>query len=167
MHPNPSQINSLDIAVLSNTPPAPLPHHHHNQPSNSALTMTASQQTTYLNAIHGTSTILTPTTNANQPGTSANTMGSTTASGHGPHPSDHPPNAHPILPTRRVGPPQAELEGEQMADPGEGRVMDAQLQKKGGGWGEEDSLTEGLERKKREQEGERGRCEEERRRGGM
>ncbi|KFY70769.1 hypothetical protein V499_08959, partial [Pseudogymnoascus sp. VKM F-103] len=119
--------------------------------------MTTSQQTTYLNAIHGTSTTLTPTTNANQPGTSANTMGSTTASGHGSHPHDHPRNGPPILPTRGIGPPQAELEGEQMADPGEGAVMDAQLGKKSAGWGEEDSLTREMERKKREQEGERGR----------
>ncbi|OBT46954.1 hypothetical protein VE00_02450 [Pseudogymnoascus sp. WSF 3629] len=127
--------------------------------------MATSQQTTYLNAIHGTRTTLTPTTNAHQPGTSANTMGSTTASGHGPHPPDHPPNTHPILPTRRVGPPPDQLEGEQMADPGEGAVMDAQLGKKGAGWGEEDSLTGGLERKRREQEGERGRWGEERRAG--
>ncbi|OBT80402.1 hypothetical protein VF21_00777 [Pseudogymnoascus sp. 05NY08] len=126
--------------------------------------MTTSQQTTYLNAIHGTSTTLTPTTNAHQPGTSANTMGSSTASGHGPHPPDHPHNTHPI-PSRCVGPPQSELEGEQMADPGEGAVMDAQLEKGRAGWGEEDSLTGGMERKKREQEGERGRWGEERRGG--
>ncbi|OBT86017.1 hypothetical protein VE02_05554 [Pseudogymnoascus sp. 03VT05] len=126
--------------------------------------MATSQQTTYLNAIHGTRTTLTPTTNAHQPGTSANTTCSTTASGHGSHPHDHPNNTHPI-PSRRIGPPKSELEGEQMADRGEGAVMDAQLEKKQAGWGGEEELAGGMERKKREQEGERERWGEERRRG--
>lgn len=52
-----------------------------------------------------------------------------------------------------------------MADAGEGKVMDAQLEKKRAGWGGEDSLTGGLERKKKEQAGERDRYEKERRRG--
>ncbi|KFY16751.1 hypothetical protein V492_01118, partial [Pseudogymnoascus sp. VKM F-4246] len=112
------------------------------------------QQTTYLNAIHGTSTTLGPSTNANQPGTSANTVGSTTASGHGSHPHDHAAaNSGLVMPTCRVGPQQGDLEGETMADAGEGRVMDAQLEKKRAGWGGEDSLTGELERKKSEQEG--------------
>lgn len=43
--------------------------------------------------------------------------------------------------------------------------MDEQLEKKRAGWVGEDSLTAELERKKREQAGERGRFEEERRMG--
>ncbi|KFY52819.1 hypothetical protein V497_08439 [Pseudogymnoascus sp. VKM F-4516 (FW-969)] len=127
--------------------------------------MAAPQQSTYLNAIHGTSTTLGPSTNANQPGTSANTVGSTTASGHGSHPHDHANDSGLTLPTRRYGPQQDDLEGNQMADRGEGAVMDAQLGKKGAGWGSEDSLTGEMERKKEEQRGERERFEEDRRRG--
>lgn len=129
------------------------------------LAMTASQQDAYLDAMHGTSKTLGPYSNANQEGTSANTMGSTTAAGHGDHPKDHPydPNLH--LPSRRYGPQQEDLDGEQMADPGEGRVMDSQLDKKHAGWGAEDSLTEGLERKKSEQAKRRAEFEEGRKRG--
>ena len=50
-----------------------------------------------------------------------------------------------------------------MADPGEGKVMDEQLEKKHAGWGGEDSLTAELDRKKREQAAERERFEERRR----
>lgn len=52
-----------------------------------------------------------------------------------------------------------------MADAGEGKVMDEQLEKKHAGWGGEDSLTEGLERKKKEQAEMRHTLEDERRRG--
>ncbi|OBT66352.1 hypothetical protein VE03_04841 [Pseudogymnoascus sp. 23342-1-I1] len=127
--------------------------------------MTAPQQTTYLNAIHGTSTTLGPSTNTNQPGTSEGTVGSTTAAGHGAHPHDHANASDLVFQPRRVGPPPEELEGDKMADPGEGKVMTEQLEKKRAGWGGEYSLTEGLERKKREQAGMRERLEEERRRG--
>ncbi|KFY86898.1 hypothetical protein V500_07318 [Pseudogymnoascus sp. VKM F-4518 (FW-2643)] len=127
--------------------------------------MTASQQTAYLNAIHGTATTLGPSTNANQPGTSAGTVGSTTACGHGDHPHDHANDTGLVLPTCRIGPQQEDLDGEQMADPGEGKVMDEQLEKKHAGWVGEDSLTAELDRKKREQAAKRERFEEERRRG--
>ncbi|KAL5347400.1 hypothetical protein ACLOAV_007712 [Pseudogymnoascus australis] len=128
--------------------------------------MTDPQQTAYLNAIHGTSTTLGPSTNTNQPGTSAGTVGSTTACGHGDHPHDHANDTGVVLPTCRYGPQQEDLDGEQqMADAGEGKVMDEQLEKKHAGWGGEDSLTEGLERKKKEQAEMRHTLEDERRRG--
>ncbi|KAI9876807.1 MAG: hypothetical protein M1830_005681 [Pleopsidium flavum] len=53
-----------------------------------------------------------------------------------------------------VGAAADPLDGEQMRMPGEGRVYEAQLEKgKVAGFGEEESLTSGLERKKEEQKG--------------
>lgn len=48
----------------------------------------------------------------------------------------------------KVGPQQEDLEGEQMRMAGEGQVMDAQFNKQNAGWGEQDSLTSDLNRKK-------------------
>lgn len=127
--------------------------------------MSASHQTSYLNTMHGTSTKLGPYSNANQEGTSENTVGSTTAAGHGDHPRDHANDANQELPSRKYGPPQEDLDGEKMAAPAEGRVMDAQLKKKHAGWGEQDSLTMSLERKKAEQARRREVTEEARRSG--
>lgn len=56
------------------------------------------------------------------------------------------------------------LDGEQMRAPGKGEVMAAQWHKTG--FGEQESLTEGLEAKKEEQRGKREKVKGERRRGG-
>jgi len=51
-----------------------------------------------------------------------------------------------------VGPAADTQDGEQMRVLGEGQVYEAQLEKgEVAGWGEEKSLTEGLDRKKEEQ----------------
>ena len=49
-----------------------------------------------------------------------------------------------------------------MRPPGEGEVMAAQLDKKNAGWGEQDSMTEGLDRMKAEQKSVRAEIKEER-----
>ena len=59
------------------------------------------------------------------------------------------------MPGSKVGPQQEDLDGEQMRMAGEGQVMDAQFNKKNAGWGEQDSLTSDLDRKKAEQQGAR------------
>lgn len=81
------------------------------------------------------------------------TVGSSTAYGHGQHPDDHSDgrDSNATLPGSKVGPQNEDLEGEQMRAAGEGDVMQAQLDKKNAGWGEQDSLTDDLDRKKAEQ----------------
>lgn len=49
-----------------------------------------------------------------------------------------------------------------MRAPGEGEVMNAQFDKKNAGWGEQDSMTAGLERMKKEQAGARADVKEQR-----
>lgn len=53
-----------------------------------------------------------------------------------------------------------------MRAPGEGEVMNAQFDKKNAGWGEQDSLTSDLDRKKAEQAEARGAIKEQRAHGG-
>lgn len=65
-----------------------------------------------------------------------------------------------------MGVQNEDLDGEQMAAPGEGKVMDAQLDKKNAGWGEQDSLTGDLDRKKEEQREAREGVKDERAKGG-
>lgn len=55
------------------------------------------------------------------------------------------------MPSSKIGPPKEDIEGEQMHAPGEGDVMDSQLDKKNAGWGEEGSYTGDLDRQKDEQ----------------
>ncbi|QSZ32596.1 hypothetical protein DSL72_002175 [Monilinia vaccinii-corymbosi] len=79
------------------------------------------------------------------------TVGSATAMGHGDHPKDNADDSNVKLPNSKIGPQQEDLDGEQMRAPGEGEVMDAQLNKKDAGWGEEGSYTSNLDRQKAEQ----------------
>lgn len=53
-----------------------------------------------------------------------------------------------------------------MRAPGEGDVMAAQLDKKNAGWGEQDSMTDGLDRMKAEQKSARDEIKEDRKQGG-
>lgn len=82
-------------------------------------------------------------------------VGSATAFGHGQHPPDKGDDSNATLPGSKVGVQNEDLEGAQMRAPGEGDVMDAQLDKKNAGWGEQDSLTSDLDRMKQEQAGQR------------
>lgn len=77
--------------------------------------------------------------------------GSATAAGHGDHPRDNADDSNVTMPRVRIGPQTDDLEGEKLAEPGNGRVMAAQLDKQHAGWGEEKSLTSELERQKEEQ----------------
>lgn len=78
-------------------------------------------------------------------------VGSTTAAGHGDHPQDNADDSNATLPGSKVGPQNEDLNGEQMRAPGEGEVFRAQLDKKNAGWGEQDSMTDSLDRQKAEQ----------------
>lgn len=82
-------------------------------------------------------------------------VGSATAFGHGQHPPDKGDDSNATLPGSKVGVQNEDLEGAQMRAPGEGEVMNAQLDKKNAGWGEQDSLTSDLDRMKKEQAGQR------------
>ena len=82
-------------------------------------------------------------------------VGSATAAGHGDHPKDNADETGVTLPSSKIGPPKEDLDGEQMAVYGEGKVMHAQLDKKNAGWGEEGSYTSNLDRQKAEQKGAR------------
>lgn len=88
--------------------------------------------------------------------TPANTEAQGTAAGHGQHPQDNADDSNVTAPGSKIGPQQEDLRGEK-ADipPSEGEVMDAQLGKKRAGWGEQESLTSGLDRMKAEQQGAR------------
>jgi len=66
------------------------------------------------------------------------------------------------MPGTKYSVPQEDLEGQQMATLDERKVMHAQLDKKHAGWGDEESLTSDLDRKKVEQQAERDRIEAER-----
>lgn len=127
--------------------------------------MAASRQQSDINGVRGGGITFGPYSNANQEGTAENTVGSTSASGHGDHPKDNADDSAVTMPGCRYGPPQEDLDGEKMATLSEGKVMDAQLHKKHAGWGEEASLTSDLDRKKTEQRREREEIEDARRRG--
>jgi len=85
--------------------------------------------------------------------------------GHGDHPKDNADDSNATLPGLKIGPQNEDLEGEQMRAAGEGDVMHAQLDKKNAGWGEQGSLTSGLDRQKAEQKGAREQIQQERRGG--
>ena len=90
-------------------------------------------------------------------------VGSATAAGHGQHPNDKDADVSNVsMPNSRVGPQQEDLDGEQMRAAGEGEVMEAQLDKKNAGWGEQGSLTSDLDRQKAEQQGSREEMKERR-----
>jgi hypothetical protein len=114
--------------------------------------MAASQNQSSLNSSRGAGTSFGPHDGADSstatPGMSA---GSATAMGHGDHPIDNADDSNAKLSSAHGGPQSEDLQGEQMAAPGEGEVMQAQLDKKNAGWGEEGSYTSDLERQKADQ----------------
>lgn len=103
--------------------------------------------------------------NSSASGTPATSVGSATAAGHGDHPNDNADDSNATLPGSKVGPQNEDLDGEQMATYGEGKVMHAQLDKKNAGWGEQDSMTSDIDRMKAEQKGAREDIKEERKAG--
>lgn len=113
----------------------------------------------------GAGETLGPNTNSSYSGTPALSVGSATAAGHGQHPNDRADDSNATLPGSKVGPQNEDLEGEQMRASGEGEVMDAQFNKIDAGWGEEESLTSDLDRKRAEQQGARQEIKAERRDG--
>jgi hypothetical protein len=116
--------------------------------------MSASQDQSVLNSARGAGTSFGPNDQySSSKATPAQSVGSATAYGHGQHPNDHSDgrDSNATLPGSRIGPQREDLDGEQMRAPGEGEVMDAQLNKKNAGWGEQDSLASDLDRKKAEQ----------------
>ena len=119
-----------------------------------------------LNEARGAGTTFGPNdTNPPSTATPGMTVGSATAMGHGDHPKDNADDSNAALPGLKIGPQNEDLEGEQMRAAGEGDVMDAQFDKKNAGWGEQDSLTSGLDRQKAEQKGAREQIQHERRGG--
>lgn len=125
--------------------------------------MSASQQQSGLNS---NSYTLGPDSNKNLNPTSENTVGSTTAYGAGPHPVNNAGDSNAVKSSTKYGPQAEDLDGEQMATLPEGKVYEAQLNKREkGGWGEEPSMTADLERKKAEQEVKREAIKEARKRG--
>ena len=129
--------------------------------------MSASQDQSPLKAARGAGTTFGPDSTS-EPSTATPSMsvGSATAAGHGDHPDDKNADVSNVsLPNSRLGPQQGDLDGEQMRAPGEGEVMDAQLDKKNAGWGEQSSLTSNLDRQKAEQNDSREEIKEQRRAG--
>ncbi|KAF8849509.1 hypothetical protein BDZ45DRAFT_230105 [Acephala macrosclerotiorum] len=114
--------------------------------------MSASQDQSSLNSARGVGTTFGPNdTKPSSAATLGTSVGSATAVGHGDHPQDNADDSNATLPGSKVGPQNEDLEAEQMRAPGEGDVMDAQFNKKDAGWGEQGSLTSGLDRQKAEQ----------------
>ncbi|KAH8820285.1 hypothetical protein F5884DRAFT_41636 [Xylogone sp. PMI_703] len=82
-----------------------------------------------------------------------NSSTSTTAAGHGSHPThDNKDVSGVSLPGMRTGPQNDDLEGDKTRPYAEGEVMNAQKEKRHAGWGEEGSFTRDLDRMKREQQ---------------
>jgi len=104
-------------------------------------------------------------TNSQSTGTPSTSVGSATAAGHGQHPVDKADDSNASLSSSKYGPQKEDLEGEQMAIYSEGKVMDAQLDKKNAGWGEQDSMTSDLDRMKAEQKEKREEVKEQRQQG--
>jgi len=127
--------------------------------------MSASQDQSSLNAARGAGTRFGPDSGNSSSGTPAMSVGSATAAGHGQHPRDNADDSNAQLTGSKYGVQQENLDGEQMRAPGEGEVMDAQLNKDQAGWGEEESLTSDLDRKKQEQKGAREDIKQERQEG--
>lgn len=118
--------------------------------------MSASENQSSLNVARGAGTTFGPNdTNPSSTATPGMSVGSATAAGHGDHPQDNADDSNATMPGSKVGPQNEDLNGEQMAAPGEGKVMDAQFDKKNAGWGEEGSFTSDLDRQKAEQKGAR------------
>ncbi|KAL3417516.1 hypothetical protein PVAG01_10526 [Phlyctema vagabunda] len=125
--------------------------------------MSASQDQSSLNSAPGAGTTFGPNdTVSSDKATPAMSVGSATAAGHGDHPKDNADDSNASKSTSKVGPQKEDLDGEQMAVYGEGKVMDAQLDKKNAGWGEEGSYTSDLDRQKAEQKGARDEIKEQR-----
>lgn len=118
--------------------------------------MSASENQSSLNSAPGAGTTFGPDdTKSSSSATPAMSVGMATAAGHGDHPNDHADDSNAVQSSSKVGPQAEDLNGEQMRAPGEGDVMHAQDNKKNAGWGEQDSLTSDLDRKKAEQAGAR------------
>jgi hypothetical protein len=114
--------------------------------------MSASKDQSFLNEARGAGTTFGPNdTNDSSSATPAMSVGSATAAGHGDHPKDNADDSNATLPGSKVGPQNEDLDGEQMATLAEGKVMDAQFDKKNAGWGEQDGLMSNLDRQKEEQ----------------
>lgn len=114
--------------------------------------MSASKDQSALGSSRGAGTTFGPNDGApSSDATPGMSVGSATAMGHGDHPTDNADDSNASLSTSKVGPQKEDLDGEQMAAPGEGDVMNAQFNKKDAGWGEQQSLTSDLDRKKAEQ----------------
>ena len=129
--------------------------------------MSASKDQSNLNSARGAGTTWGPgDVSDSSSATPGMSVGSATAAGQGDHPRDNADDSNATMPGSKLGPQNEDLEGEQMRPPGEGEVMDAQFDKKNAGWGEQDSLTSGLDRQKREQQGAREGIQAERRAGG-
>jgi hypothetical protein len=126
--------------------------------------MSASKDQSTLNSSSGRR--FDSTSNSDAPSTAAQSAGSATAAGHGDHPKDNADDSNATLSGSKYGPQNEDLDGEQMSMLPEGKVMDAQLNKKNAGWGEQESLTSDLDRKKAEQQSAREEVKAERRGGG-
>jgi len=114
--------------------------------------MSTSKNQSSLNSSAGAGTTWGPNdTNPSSTATPGMSVGSATAMGHGDHPRDNADDSNASLPNSKLGPQNEDLEGEQMRAAGEGEVMDAQLDKKDAGWGEQGSLTSDLDKQKAEQ----------------
>ena len=114
--------------------------------------MAASQNQSSLNEARGAGTSFGPNSGrSSDEATPGYSVGSATAMGHGDHPVDNADQSNVTLPGSKVGPQQEDLDGEQMRASGEGEVMQAQIEKKDAGWGEQDSMTSDLDRQKAEQ----------------
>jgi hypothetical protein len=114
--------------------------------------MSALQDQSILNSSRGAGTTYGPNdTVSSDSATNFQSQGSATAAGHGDHPRDNADDSNATLSSSKVGPQKEDLEGEQMAALAEGDIMQAQLEKKNQGWGEQYSLTSNLDRKKAEQ----------------
>lgn len=114
--------------------------------------MSASQNQSSLNSSRGAGTTFGPHDGADSStATPGYSVGSATAMGHGDHPTDNADDSNARLSSVKGGPQREDLDGEQMATLGEGDVMQAQLDKKNAGWGEEGSYTSDLDRQKAEQ----------------
>jgi hypothetical protein len=118
--------------------------------------MSASQDHSSLNQARGAGTTFDPNdVNPSSDATPEMSVGSATAAGHGQHPRDLGDDSNATMPNSKVGLQNEDFEGEQMRAAGEGDVMNAQFNKKQAGWGEQDSFTSDLDRKKAEQKGAR------------
>jgi hypothetical protein len=165
-------ISQVDCSkIFYKTAPANIPSQDSIQIiSNQTATtnMSASQDQTPLNAARGAGTTFGPdSTSDPSSATPSMSVGSATAAGHGQHPNDKNADVSNVsMPNSKVGPQQEDLDGEQMRPPGEGEVMDSQLNKNNAGWGEQPSLTSDLDRQKAKQKDARDEVKQRRSAGG-